>query len=139
MASKRGEQLERGVKLVGAAVALAGFVLAVAQFVVSRSIEAQKPYLEKKLTWCEEAAETAAAIATREPGQATEKQARFWELYWGVMGMVENVEVTNAMVAFGNGLQGKINDGATLRTLSLAIAHACRGELAKDWSPIWKR
>jgi hypothetical protein len=51
---------------------------------------------------------------------------------------VENLEVEQAMVAMGRGL----NDGsapAELKQLSLRLAHACRESLAKSWGVAeWK-
>jgi len=109
-------------------------------------VEAARPYLERKLKWCEEAVETAAGIAvhgrestlTSPPGAPSIRRTeRFWALYWGLMGMVENQEITSAMVAFGNNLKtGEANaDGAK----ALDIAHACRSEMARSWSPVWRR
>jgi hypothetical protein len=51
------------------------------------------------------------------------------------MGLVENEDVLKAMVAFGQELQAR----GDLKRKSLAIAHACRSEMAKDWSPSWAR
>lgn len=53
------------------------------------------------------------------------------------MGMVENQDVIKAMVEFGNGLNTSDTSGD--RGRALAIAHACRREMAHDWSPIWAR
>jgi hypothetical protein len=53
------------------------------------------------------------------------------------MGMVENQDITDAMVAFGNGLKSGAADADTGR--ALVIAHACRNEMARDWSPAWRR
>ena len=132
-------RLEHVLKIVGTVVTVGGLLFALAQFIVSQATEAQKPYLEKKLAWCEDAVETAAEISVRDRAQAADKELRFWELYWGVMGLVENKEVTAAMIAFGKGLHGTIPEGKSLKTLSLDIAHACRQELAHDWSPVWGR
>ena len=90
-----GDKLEYGLKVVGSVAALGGLLLAGAQFTRNQSVEAAKPFLEKKLKWCEEAVETAAFIATAEAGATAAKTLRFWQLYWGVMGMVENQEVTD--------------------------------------------
>jgi hypothetical protein len=59
-------RLEHVLKIVGTIVTVGGLLFALAQFIVSQAIEAQKPYLEKKLAWCEEAANTAAAISIRD-------------------------------------------------------------------------
>jgi hypothetical protein len=139
MLTESSGKLERVLKIIGTIVTVGSLLFALAQFMISQSIEAKKPYLEKKLAWCEEATNTAAAISVRDREQVTDKEMRFWELYWGVMGLVENKEVTAAMIAFGKGLNGTIPEGESLRTLSLDIAHACRQELARDWSPAWGR
>ena len=52
--------------------------------------------------WCEGAVKAAAFIATSGVAAPTAaKTLRFWQLFWGVMGLVENQQVTDAMAAFG--------------------------------------
>lgn len=139
------------IKAFVALVGLAGFLFGIVQFVSVRAIEAEKPYLERKLAWCEEAVETTAKIATASyvgNEAATKDVARFWQLYWGVMGLIEKDSITNAMVAFGEalGTGDPATDGAKsdpdsigLSRKSLDLAHACRAELSKEWSPSWAR
>ena len=129
---------EYWLKAIGSAVAVITVLLGAAQFIRSQSVEAAKPYLEKKLKWCEEAVEATSFIATSEPSAAQTKVPRFWQLYWGVMGMVENKSVTDAMIAFGQGLKGA-EPRDVMESRSLALSHACREEMAASWSPIWKR
>lgn len=86
------------------------------------------------MLWREEVVETASSIANSE-GVNSSKQQRFWELHWGVMGLVERAEITQAMIEFGNGSESSRN----LKSRALAIAHACRRELASDWSPGWSQ
>jgi hypothetical protein len=123
-----------------------GLLAGAYQFTRNQAVEAARPFLERKLKWCEEAVEVAAGIAIHGrdsmlPANAlnppVHRVERFWALYWGVMGMVESQDVTSAMIAFGEGLKsGEANaDSAS----ALAIAHACRNEMARDWSPVWKR
>lgn len=122
------------LKATTAIVAACGLVFGIVKFIQIQEIEASKPYLEKKLEWCEEAVEMASSIANAKGGSEHEER-RFWELYWGVMGLVENQEVTNAMVAFGKELQSNRD----LKERALALAHACRFEMAKNWSSSWAR
>jgi len=141
--------LERWLKIVGVALTLIGIVAGLYQFSRTQAIGAAKPFLEKKLQWCEEAVDAAAGIAVygrdssspaEKTGSATRRVDKFWSLYWGAMGMVENENIEKAMVGFGNGLKGL--DGATPETdgpRALAIAHACRAEMGRDWSPVWAR
>ena len=137
---------EKKVGTVAAIISLAALFFSVIQFLKVQTIEAKKPYLEKKLEWCEEAVETASKIANS--STVTEGDtARFQELYWGVMGMIEKDEVTQAMKAFGKGLTsaGGFESNKTeeqmrkLRLLSLELAHACREELSREWSASWAR
>lgn len=125
------------VRIIGAAITVLVFLFGLVQYFHTQQIEASKPFLQRKLQWCEEATETAAAIAR---GKAQSgKEERFWQMYWGVMGMVENRSVGAAMVAFGDALKSGTTNQDVLSSLSLRIAHACRGEMADDWSSIWKR
>ena len=135
-----GDKLEFGLKALGSAVALGGLLLGGAQFTRNQSVEAAKPFLEKKLRWCEEAVETASFIATAEAGakDAPAKIRRFRQLYWGVMGMVENQQINDAMRSFGDMLDAKESAGV-LHGGAIRLAHACRQEMADSWSPIWLR
>lgn len=134
------DRLEFGLKALGSAVALGGLLLTGIQYTRNQSVEAAKPFLEKKLKWCEEAVETTSFIANAELGVKTTavKVVRFRQLYWGVMGMVENQQITDAMMAFGDKLDAKEPAGS-LQGASIRLAHACRQEMADSWSPIWRR
>ena len=146
MADAQASTLERQLKIIGAALTLAGILAGLYQFSRTQAINAARPFLEKKLQWCEEAVESAAGIAIhgrqsapvqKEGGSRTSRVDRFWTLYWGTMGMVENQHVISAMMAFGDGLETADTSGDRERALD--IAHACRREMAHDWSPIWAR
>jgi len=146
MNSKAPGTLEHWLKISGVAVTLVGLLAGTYQFARNQAVEAARPFLERKLKWCEEAVEVAAGIAVYGRDSALPETAtnlavrrvdRFWTLYWGVMGMVENQEITDAMVAFGNGLKSSTSEPDNPR--ALALAHACRNEMARDWSPVWRR
>jgi hypothetical protein len=131
------------IKALAAVVGLGGLLVGAYQFLQLQAIEAARPYLEKKLHWCEAAVETTAAIATRAVPAEADVQ-RFWEMYWGVMGLIEKAPITDAMIAFGEVLRtGAVPPDAARRAAltgrSLDLAHACRTELAAEWSPFWAR
>jgi len=145
MANESPNALERWLKIAGVTLTLLGLLAGAYQFTRNQAVEAARPFLERKLKWCEEVVEVASGIAVY--GRASSLPAaaplppiprvqRFWSMYWGVMGMVESEDVTKAMIAFGNGLRA---DSASDRSNALAIAHACRTEMARDWSPVWRR
>lgn len=138
--------IENSIKILVALVGLAGFVFGVFKFLETQSVEAERPYLERKLAWCEEAVETTSRIVTSvEPSEAD--VTRFWQMYWGVMGLIEKKSITAAMVGFGNDLKvvpsaqdapGRLALHLTeMRQKSLALAHACRKELSAEWSSSW--
>ncbi|MCL6286010.1 hypothetical protein M3P21_21065 [Ruegeria sp. 2012CJ41-6] len=138
---------ETRVKAVAVFVSVVAILVGGWQYLQTQKINAARPYLEKKLEWCEEAVRITSKLAVmREENFRSE--AEFWQLYWGVMGLTENADVTRAMVAYGKELNEK-TEGASepdfdptsalgLTGLSLDLAHACRGELANEWSPHWR-
>jgi hypothetical protein len=54
------------------------------------------------------------------------------------MGLVENEHVTQAMIGFGNALTWRESPDI-LKGRSIALAHACRAEMADSWCPVWRR
>jgi hypothetical protein len=129
------DTLEYWLKVVGSLLAAGSLFLGAAQFIRNQTVEAAKPYLQAKLKWCEEAVEKTSEIATSDPGAAAKSTARF---YWGLMWLVENEQVTQAMIGFGNALNAKESPDI-LKGRSIALAHACRAEMAASWSPVWTR
>ena len=97
----------------------------------ARRIESTRPFLEKQLALYAEAALTCARIATS-PGD-DKALARFWELYWGELAMVENADVERAMVSFKNALVITPEDEDALKECALNVAKACRISLARSW------
>jgi len=106
----------------------------------TRRIEATRPYLDKQLTLYTEATKVTVTIATSSDSKEIEKATRrFWELYWGELGLVEHDDVETAMVNFGKALDAKEGQGELAR-LALYLAKACRAELAVSWgTDAWKR
>jgi hypothetical protein len=132
------------IKAITAAIALAGFLWGVYSFIQLRAVEAAEPYLVKKLAWCETAVETTARIANADQIVDADVE-RLWQMYWGVMGLIEKEAVRKAMIEFAQEIQEpqSLADGTKggahteLQKRSLALAHACKHELSLEWSPIW--
>lgn len=97
----------------------------------ARRIEATRPFLEKQLELYAEAARVCARIASAHDHDTA--VARFWELYWGELALVENREVEARMVHFGQALQYMPEDRSELRQRALELAAACRASLARSW------
>jgi hypothetical protein len=106
----------------------------------TRRIEASKPFLEKQLRLFEIATESAVKIATSDdPAVVKAATTRFYELYWGELGLVERGDVANAMIAFKAALEAG-DSQQKLQPVALRLAHACRKELAAAWNTeAWNR
>lgn len=140
--------LDHAIKTATAVIAAIGVLAGLYQYLQTQSINAARPHLERQLAWCEEAVEKAAAIATAETPSPTDV-ARFWQMYWGVMGLIEDSEIERTMEAFGSALDPEMarpeapvaveGDTVNLKRRALAIARACRQTLAREWSSAWQR
>jgi hypothetical protein len=103
--------------------------------------ESKKLFLEKQSTLFFEAVPLVSRLAiARSPDEIAEKdEQRFWQLYWGELGMVEDVAIARSMDLFGRSLQafrdfGPDNScGAQRRRISLTLSHCVRKSLAANW------
>ena len=101
--------------------------------------ESRKPFLDVQMTLYFEASNTAAKIAVGKPKSPEWEVAkeRFWQLYWGSLGAVEDNKVASAMVAFGNALttieRENRSEYSSLAPAALQIAHASRDSLKERW------
>ena len=104
-----------------------------ARLVETRRIEATKPFLERQLALYSEITKVAAQVATYGSSDTGKKaQARFWELYWGELALVENQAVETAMKRMGDALKDEA-PAEELGQASLAVARACRDSLDRSW------
>ena len=67
------------LKSLSVLIAIIGLLFGLFEFIQVQKIEAAKPYLEKKLAWCQSAVETASSIANSKI-KSDEKIQKFWEL-----------------------------------------------------------
>lgn len=117
--------------------------------------DSQRPFLEKQLAFYFEAAKVAGKLATLPPISAEYPKdqryaedwgwakRRFWELYWGELGVVESPEVATAMINFGNALRDLqlcveaggncIDKQAGLTGPSIQLAHQVRQSIQNGW------
>lgn len=158
MNEDRARNWDTAIKVVGILLAVAGFWDGVRRFNQGRQAEAQlaatrareaqvvavresrKPFLERQLALYFEAAKAASQLATLPQGTAwNNARQRFWELYWGELGLVEDADVQTAMVNFGRALND-LHKGAVpaagLDVLALRLAHACRNSLREGWGKL---
>ena len=110
--------------------------IALVQTATQQAHERQKPFVEAQMKYYFEAAETATQIPrTADEKTRQELIARFWQLYWGPLAVVEDAEVETAMIAYGKQLKEDPRNAAALETLSLGLARSCRNSLKRLWVP----
>lgn len=109
----------------------------------ARKIEASKGFLDRQIKLLEEATSLAARLAIARPEDRKPKDVdRFWQLYWGELGMVEKGGVESAMFRYGALLDASADSPSksTLGKAAIDIAHAARDELAQSWKvDEWKK
>ena len=134
MDENRHRRIDIAIKTTTALVAIFGAAIGLWKYFDSVEKEFRKPYWEKQVALYFQATSSAATLATIDnPEERQEAEAKFWELYWGPLALVEDRKVEGAMVRFGNCLKGGNCEGSNLRQLSLELAHTCRESLGTTW------
>ena len=133
----------KNVSFLTFALALIGLPIGLWQYFEKAENEYKKPLWEKQLNYYLEATRAAASIAVllneetdTSKVEWQKERVRFWQLYYGELVVVEDPEVSKAMVAFGKCLrQYELSqcDQKTLKQLSLDLAQACRTSVGKSW------
>ena len=133
--------------LISVLVALIAFLGALAAALIgllwnfnnARDLRKQ-PFLEKQLALCVEASSVAATLATARSAEAFDPaRARFEELFWGPLSIVENVQVSLKMRDFREKLIALLASGADypLKELegdSYALALEIRRLILEAWN-----
>jgi hypothetical protein len=157
----RDQSLERYVKIASILIAVATFVFGVVQFsanerakrveqarqdrveLAQKEAAAKKPYLDRQLQLYADAARSAAVLATSsDQNKLNEARARFLELYWGELAMVEDRDVDIAMHEFELALEAGVPQ-EVLQVCSIRLSHLLRKSLsssfgAKVWTSPYK-
>jgi len=155
MDDRQARTVDTAIKVVGILLAVAGFWDGIRRYNEGRMAEARsaaerarqaaivsvresrKPFLERQLALYFEATKAAAQLSTLPRGAAwNAARQRFWELYWGELGLVEDPGVLAAMVTFGQAVtayEHGTGSQAELHQLSLGLARACRSSLQSEW------
>jgi len=100
----------------------------------------RQPFLTKQLELCFEASDAAGRLATEPDPVEWEKARRtFWRLYWGVLSIVEDPKVEDAMVTLGHLVPDHPVNNVDLPMKSLQrssydLAHAIRRLLLNSWN-----
>ena len=105
---------------------------AIVQFIISRKIEAKKPYLEYQLSLYQKTVRLASLIGIEED-QSKRKDYifEFKSLYYGELALVESPEVTEKLIEFYNSVRDDHDD---IRHKSLELAELIRNALSDSWN-----
>lgn len=124
-----------------------GFIVAALfsyhQYLDQATRETRKPFLEKQLATCVEAADSAATIATSpEPANVAAAKVTLDRLYFGTLAIFDNKAIAVAVREFNNALKTQSSEDNfmankslrdTLSRVSVDIAHACRDLMIASW------
>jgi len=130
-------------KIITAIAVICGGAFATYQYFSNREyqlttarIEAQKPFLDKRLQLYLDATTAAATIATSKNESEVEKaKEQFWKLYLGPMIVVQDPTVENPMRQFADCLQDSKKCDAPIAELARGLAQTCNRSLTRDWVP----
>ena len=105
------------------------------------SANQKKSFLEKQAELYFEVVPLVSKLANSESPDLIEKEdeSRFWHIFWGELGMVEDADVARAMDLFGtslNAFQGRIDNepcAKQRKAISLMLSHCVRKSLGDNW------
>lgn len=103
--------------------------------------ESKRVFLEKQAELYFEVVPLVSKLANAESTDRIDQrdEARFWHIFWGELGMVEDADVARAMDLFGSSLeafQGKMDNQACAeqrKAISLMLSHCVRKSLGNNW------
>jgi hypothetical protein len=101
-----------------------------------RDAEARHPYVELRQKLYLDAIHSAAILADPSLHDAREvasARARFWELYWGELSLVEGQGVEKAMMELGAVLDADNRRPTPAQAKTYDLAHRLRDSLKKTW------
>jgi hypothetical protein len=147
-AGNRIEIWKLGISALGVIVTVGSLVYGVAAYfdqrdaqIAQRGLEieamqrdSKRKFLDKQFDLYVEAVATVARLTTS-PAYAkrAEDLARFWQLYWGELGIVEDPQVEGAMVALGRIIPDLDAQPALARSASLNLSRCVKNSIAASW------
>jgi hypothetical protein len=100
----------------------------------------REPFLKEQLKLVFEASETVAKLANvTDPKTWQEARTRFWVLYWGPLGLVEDAVVARCMIKAGQIIPGPEHAEVPplplsgLKQTSIQLSHAARNLILDSW------
>jgi len=103
--------------------------------------ESKRVFLDKQAELYFEVVPLVSKLANIESANLIKKEveSRFWHIFWGELGMVEDADVARAMDLFGvslNAFQGRVSNEPCAnqrKAISLMLSHCVRKSLGDNW------
>jgi hypothetical protein len=121
-------------------LSLATVAVGVWQYADKQAQANREPFLKKQLELVFEASETVAKLANvTDPEIWQESRTRFWVLYWGPLGLVEDPNVARCMVKAGTIVPAPQQQTlpplplSSLQATSIQLSHAARDLILDSW------
>jgi hypothetical protein len=103
--------------------------------------ESKRVFLDKQAELYFEVVPLVSRLANIESADLIKKEdeSRFWHIFWGELGMVEDADVARAMDLFGaslNAFQGRVSNDPCAnkrKAISLMLSHCVRKSLGDNW------
>jgi hypothetical protein len=121
-------------------LSIATIAIGIWQYADKQAQANREPFLKEQLRLVFEASETVSTLANSTDEKIwQEARTKFWTLYWGPLGIVEDRDVASAMVEAGRLVPGTDKPGApplplaALRQPSLKLSHAARDLILESW------
>ena len=131
--------IDRVFKIFATIATLATVLVGIINYADKKENEFKKVFWEKRFEFYEEATVLTATIAiAKDLDSVQSERQKFWTLYWGKLSMIEDQDVKDAMVNYGDSLEKQEKLGhieSNLKNLSYSLARACRNSLKKTWEP----
>ena len=121
-------------------LSVATIAIGIWQYTSTQAQANREPFLKKQLDLVFEATDVVSTLAnTTDPKLWEEKRARFWQLYYGALGVVEDPQVQQAMADAGRLIPATEDPTPPtlplmkLRPNSLKLSHAARELILESW------
>lgn len=113
---------------------------AITTYVHENRLAFQKQWVSKHIELCVSASETVGALSSRDTEAEWNKDiAKFWQLYWGPLALIEPQPVAQKMVDFGKALKTtEFANRFQLGPKAIAVSKACRDHIDQIMQNDWR-
>jgi hypothetical protein len=136
-----GEAIQPFALIFSVIAAVYTFAISERDKYLDRQVELSQPFYQKQLDLYTETSRVIARLATTHEGdpEHTTALARFWELYWGDLSLVESQPVDSLMADICKNYVSKKDPSRCVANEVAAAAHDFANENERELSERWVR